>query len=140
MYNKIKEHIKRHETVYGCIVTGIGVAGFTTIIMRKYYAGSLGLTAPEGLGSTGGFGKIQTRAFSLAFSQTNCGNAITSIHTGKPGHPGYITRNLETGQVTRTQTAMAKMFDIPRPLLSDHLNGKIPDVDGMHFERVAISG
>jgi hypothetical protein len=137
--DKIKRHIRKYRVAYSCTVTTLVVAGITATIMRERYAGGLGSTALGGLGSTSELGKVQSR--SLIFSLFNSGNstAVTSIHTGKRGSPGYVTRNLETGHTTSTQTAMAKEFNIPRSLLSDHLNGKLPDVDGFHFERILVA-
>lgn len=135
----VKTHFHKYQAAYSCGAVAVVTAGITALILREHVAEGLGSTAPEGLGSTGGFGRVQTRAFSFALFQKDSGNAVTTIHNGSRGNPGFITRNLETGRVTATQTKMAEEFGIPRSLLSDHLNGKLPDVDGYHFERIAVA-
>ena len=52
------------------------------------------------------------------------------------GHPGWPVRNLETKHVFLSQKEAANAFNIPESLMSGHINGKFPDVDGLHFERI----
>ena len=40
-------------------------------------------------------------------------------------------------EISRLREA-AQAFDIPESVLSGHLKGKFPDVDGLHFERVSL--
>lgn len=61
---------------------------------------------------------------------------VQTTHTGRRGSPGYKTECIETGDNARTQLALAKKMGISPTLLSAHLNGKFPDVNGLHFRRI----
>jgi hypothetical protein len=132
MDNKIREHIKRHKTIYSCVATGIGVATFTTLIMRGRYEGFQ--TEPYGLKTADT--SVTMRPLCFLSKQTNLVNVSNKF--GK-GRPGYLIRNLDTNEYFSSQREAARVFNISETFLSKHLTGKIPNVDGMHFERVAIS-
>lgn len=127
---KIKEHLERHKVLYSCATTGVMFAGITCLIMRSNIAqgGMSRANAQGGLSNTA----------SLIFKNKQIINTITVLERDGRGHPGYPVRNLETKHIEPSQFAMANYFGIPEGLLSGHLNGKFPDVDGLHFERVSF--
>jgi hypothetical protein len=130
MYNKIREHIERHKTIYVCAATGIGVAAFTCIIMRDRHA----------VLQTGADGSDVTTMRSLSFNffskQSESGNVITTISRDGRGHPGYITRWIEGMIDYETQGLAAQEHGVKPSVMSLHIQGKIPDIDGDHFIRV----
>lgn len=136
--NRIKAHVKRHPRAY--IVGGVCLAGITAIVMRKHIPVLQGGAEPILQGGVGELDVVQPRVFSLNFFSHNSGNShtVATIHKGTKGHPGFLTRHVESGTVFENQSAAAKAFDVYPSLLSGHLNGKFPDVDGHHFERVSV--
>lgn len=77
-----------------------------------------------------------TRSFSLNIFSKRSGNIVTAVHDGTRGHPGFRVRNLDHMIDFDTQGAAARAFEIPETIVSKHLNGKLPDAYGKHFERI----
>ena len=130
----MKEHFKKYKVVYLCMGAAVASAGITYLIMRGNAAMIQGVVAPEIQGVTGGPDSVQAKSF--IFSLRNSGDITTNIHQGHRGHPGFRTKNLDTGRVYPTQYQAAKAHGVSPSLMSGHLNGKFPDIDGMHFDRV----
>lgn len=128
---KIKDHFRENKAAY--ISGGLGIiagAGFTCIIMRGRHARIQGVldTAEN---------SVFVRPLSiLSNGMTN--NVVNVIERGGRGHPGYIVQCLETGETFASQVQAANKMNIPEVLLSAHLRGKFPDVDGFHFERLGM--
>ena len=130
MYNEIKEHIKRHKTTYACAATAVGVATFTCIIMRDRHA----------VLQTGADGSDVTtmRSLSFNFLAKESGNVTTTISRDGRGHPGYITRWLEGMTDYETQGLAAQEHGVKPSIMSLHIQGRIPDINGDHFSRVVV--
>jgi hypothetical protein len=126
MIYQIKSHFERNKNTY--II--IGIAGITYLIMRRNIAqGVMGGADAQG-------GSANTASFIFRNKQTiKISNVLA--RDGR-GHPGWPVQNIETKQVFFSQKDAASAFDIPEGLLSGHLKGKFPDVDGLHFERVNL--
>jgi hypothetical protein len=129
---KVKQHIKDHKVVYSCVATGVVSAGITCIIMRSNIRQGW---MDEGIGQ-GSMTNIASR--SLSYKSPQMIKVINVLEREGRGHPGYPVRNLESKHVSLSQQEAADYFGISRQLLSGHLNGKFPDVDGLHFERVNL--
>lgn len=129
MYERIKAHVGRHKSAY-YLGSLIGVAGITYLITRSNIGrGSMG-------GATGRGSVANTASFIFRNKQNI--KITTVLEREGRGHPGWPVQNTETKQVFFSQKQAADAFDIPRQTLSAHLNGKFPDVDGLHFERVNL--
>ena len=129
MLKEVKAHIGRHKVAYftGSVVV---IAGITYVIMRSNIAqGAMG-----GANARGGFANTA----SINFSNKARINITTVLDREGRGHPGWPVQNLETKQVFFSQRDAAKAFNIPEGVLSGHLQGKFPDVDNLHFERVNL--
>lgn len=129
MLDEIKSHFERNKTTY--II--VAVAGITYIIMRSTIAHrgmGVSLNAHRGLANTASFifGKNEQTI-----------NPITVIQRHGRGHSGYPVVNLESGLTTISAREMAKVFDISEGNLSGHLNGRFPDVKGLHFAWADLS-
>ena len=124
---KVKTHFKENKRVY---ITGVVVAGVTTVIMRGRYA--ILLRGMDGLKTAEA--SVTVRPLSFFSNQTN--DIVSTVYNGGRGHSGFMTRNLDYGLVFETQADAARAFNISPSNLSSHLNGKFPDVSGLHFERV----
>ena len=126
-----KEHIRKHKELYIGIGIGVGLAGISWAIMRGNTAqGGVDVNAAQG-------GTIDIA--SLIYRNKGTINAITVMEREGRGHPGWPCRNVETGKNFLSQRDAANYYGVPEGILSAHINGKFPDVDGLHFERVNLS-
>lgn len=128
--NRLKDHFRKHKATYSFGVGGVIFAGFTYVIMRS--SGLRGGPCAKGL--RGGPGNTASQFF----NNKSTINITTVIEREGRGHPGWPVRNLETKQVFLTQKDAADAFNIPESLMSGHVNGKFPDIDGLHFERINL--
>ena len=62
----------------------------------------------------------------------------TNVYGGSKGHPGFVTRCLETGDIFETQGSAAEYYGIPPSILSNHLNRGVDLNEGLHFERLGV--
>lgn len=132
---KIKTHIYKHRVVYSCSVTAVVVAGITFIVMRGRYA-EIKRVSDEDLI----LNKLFVRPFNFLSNNNDINaNIITVIEREGRGHPGYIVRCLETGEVFLSQTQAAIVMEIPATVISDHLRGKFDHANGYHFERICAA-
>jgi len=130
--DKIKEHLKKHKEVY--IVGGVSLAIITCLIMRESHAVlDAGADCPE---------KESVDYLNLFHGKSIFGSvtnsAVTTIHKGTRGNPGFITRCIETNDLFETQGDAARFFSIPEEFLSKHLNHGKELAEGLHFERVGV--
>ena len=65
-------------------------------------------------------------------------NITTNIYNKTKGHPGFVTRCVETGELFETQNTAASFFEIPPSILSRHLNEGLELREGLHFERLGV--
>ena len=65
-------------------------------------------------------------------------NITTNIYNKTKGHPGFVTRCVETGELFETQNAAASFFEIPPSILSRHLNEGLELREDLHFERLGV--
>lgn len=120
---KIKDHIKKYKKIY--IVGGVVLAGITLLIVRGRHAIlQSGMDGPS---------RVTVRPLSFFCNQRDI---VTTIHNGTRGHPGFRVRSLDFMTDYDTQGEVAKIFNISPSMLSSHLNGKIDNVNGLHFERI----
>jgi hypothetical protein len=134
---KIKEHIKKYKREY---IVGIASAGITAITMRGLHSmvSNAALERRHATLQSGvdGLAKVTVRPFSLNFLSKECDNVVTTIHNGGRGHPGFRVRNIEQMIDFDTQGETARAFNISPSILSSHLNGKLDNANGLHFERI----
>lgn len=125
-FEEVKIHLEKHKNVY----VFFGTAIITALIMRSNVlqrGAGIGIL-PRGV----------TNTASQFFTNRSTINVITVLERTGRGHPGYPVRNLETMHPFFSQGEAAKAFGISESALSGHLKGKIPDVSGLHFERVSL--
>lgn len=132
MIDKLKDHIKKHKTLYCSVGTGVVFAGITAIVMRDRHAVlQTGADGPD-------VATVRSLFFNF-FSHQNETNVITTISRDGRGHPGYITRWIEGMIDYETQGLAAKEHGIKPNVMTLHIQGRIPDVNGQHFARVAVN-
>lgn len=128
----MKEHFKKYKTVYIAGATGVTVAGITYLIMRGRY---------ETLASGGVYGletadTLVTMRPITFFSPRTHNGSIKIINRTNHGRRGYLVHSLDTNEFFASQREAAKVFNISEKLLSNHLNGKLPNAEGYRFERL----
>jgi len=127
---KVKKHLKKHKDLYIGIGLGIGFASITWYIMRDRHATLL--SGVDGLKTA----DVSATVRPISFFSNQKNDIVQTIHNGSRGNPGFLTRSVEYGLTFDTQGEAARAFNVSPSILSSHLNGKIPDVDGLHFERI----
>lgn len=129
--DKVVDHVKKHKTIYisGGVVV---IAGITYAIMR-----SKPRPLWRGVEPTSVVKSANTA--SQFFTNKSTINMITVLERDGRGHPGWPVQNLETKQVFLSQRQAAEAFNISPGNLSSHLNGKFPNANGLHFERVNLT-
>jgi hypothetical protein len=110
-------------------VAGVAFAVITYGIMRS-----------TGLQRGPGVSKLQrglTNTASLIFANQTV-NITTVFDRDGRGHPGWPVQNLETKQIFPSQKSAADAIGAHESVMSGHIQGKLPDVHGLHFERVNL--
>jgi hypothetical protein len=92
----------------------------------------------QGVMGESGVQGAPTNTASLIFRNKQTINITTVLDREGRGHPGWPVRNLESKRIFFSQKEAAEAFGIPAPLMSGHIHGKFPDIDGLHFERVNL--
>jgi len=130
---KIKNHVKKHKVAYSCVATGVVVTGITTLIVRGRYVslGNAGLN-----GSNTADSSVTMRPFIFNLMAKQSGNVITTIEREGRGHPGYVTRCLETLVDYTSQADAARWAGVSPGVMSKHIAGLLPNAGGYHFEHV----
>ena len=125
----VKDHLRRNQKTY--IVGGVCLlAGFTCAVMRKNTGHWLYWTpSPD-----------KAQVFSLLnFKGVNTVNVVNTIERQGRGHPGYIVRCLETGELFEAQKVAADVLGISEKNIGRQIAGKLEHANGYHFERVGIA-
>lgn len=129
VFKNVKSHFERHKVAYS-LGAGVAIAGITCLIMR-------GSRLRGGLGISGLRGGPSNTA-SLIFKNKQTINVVTVLDREGRGHPGWPVRNLETKRIFFSQKEAADAIGVTESLMSAHVQGKFPDIDGLHFERVSL--
>lgn len=121
-----KSHFERNKAAY--ISGGVFfIAGVTYLATRGHYAGGL-QSATEG--ST----RITVSPLSLFSNRMTNNTVITTLE--RRGHPGWIVKCKETGELFASQNRAAEANGIDPSIMSRHLNGVFENAQGKHFERI----
>lgn len=134
MKGKVKKHLSAHKELYLGLCVGLTIAGITYLIMRDPES-----ILPSGIDAelpSGSVAPDQAQTGFFIFADTINGDIATTVYNGTRGHPGFITRCIETGELFLTQSSAARSVGSSNSIMSTHLNGKLEDVNGYHFERV----
>jgi lactam utilization protein B len=128
MIDKLKDHIKKHKTLYCSVGTGVVFAGITAIVMRSVAMQSISSSVTGTAGSSvTGTGKR------VAISN------ISFISADRQGPPSWVVRCKETGKIFTSQRSASLEMGIIQTNLSKHLNGLQDNAEGFHFERICMA-
>ena len=111
--DRVKTHFADNKQIYIAVGVGIvvGAAVATTVVKRDAV-------------------KVVTlRIFSP-------GDNLIITNLERRGHPGYLVRCLETGEVYSSINRAAKACSVNAGNLCRHLNGHLEHVKGLHFEKI----
>lgn len=124
-FESVKNHFERHKVAYsfGAGLVTMGFIGYVT-------KGRLGVTLNTPIDSD----TILVRPIALFSKQI-----VTVVKADRQGPPSWIVECLETGEKAFSQRAMAHLKGISPTELSNHLNGRTSDVNGLHFKRLAMA-
>lgn len=137
---KVKQHLKDNKKFYIGLGIGVCIAGITYAIMRGRHVrlpmqSHLLGTSTHAIPPTGNKGFIFCES---SFHKSTL-NLVNVMEREGRGHPGYLTRCVETGLTYLTQTEAALANGIHPTRMSDHLNGRLSHVGGLHFERICMA-
>ena len=122
------------DLVRVCGATALVTVGVTTLVINRRNSG-VASTSNEvrsiDVSPRGVFAHQTTNTHvNDSFNETT----IVNIDN-RTGPPSYIVENLDTGATELSQRAMAYADGVNERDLSKHLNGKLDDVKGNHYER-----
>ena len=129
MINEVKEHIKKHKVAYSCVVTGVGVAGFTCLLMRGVASQHIDR----------GISVVADRGISVIADRSVVTNNVSLISSRRQGAPSWVVRCVETGKIFTSQLGAATEMELPASEISKHLNGMLDHVRGYTFERICMA-
>lgn len=136
-WERVNNHVRKHISLYLTGATALAVG--TSLLMRNHLRVDVPrVSAREVPRATRGSAQAQSRGFSFALYMRNVGNATATVHTGKKGHPGFVTRCLETGALFPSQNKAAEAMGVSPSVMSGHLSGALGSVNDLHFERVFL--
>ena len=139
--DQIKKHYEEYKTAYyicGGAILVVASVLITRGIMKKNLSGVLSVPDTGMLSVPSPNVQLEDSA-SLLFAQgNNINQKVKVIYKGEKGHPGFITKCLETGDVFSSQKKAATFANTSPSNMSSHLSGLFEDVNGLHFERVVV--
>lgn len=118
----LKSHWQKHKTTYlASGVTAIVVGGVTYFLVRR-----TGVTM------------IDNVEMLNQVKQTGIINKNTiEVYVEALGDPGNIVQDLTTGTIYASQNQAAKELGVYPARLTEHFQGKLPDVNGHVFQKIA---
>lgn len=133
-WERFKSHMKRNKQTY--ILSGVGIllgvaGGYT---LAKVGEGSGDVLNLE-------VGDIGDSQVSITAVDNSVDNSETHIHNTPSNYGGYqskIVKNLDTGEIFESQKAAAESIGVNRQMMSRHLDGLYPDLNGFTFERIGF--
>lgn len=128
-FGGLKTHIKRYKMVYSIGTTAV-IAGITGLIIGGRCAGILGV--PDRTVTT-----VFARPLFLFSNHNKMYNVVAVITKEGRGHPGFPILCKETGDVFLSQNGAASWLGVSPGILSSHLKGYRPNIDGFTFERLS---
>ena len=121
----IKNHFLNNKKLYISLGIGLTIGVVTMLVMTKY----------------GNSRNMMTEGNNITVKNVIAKNVtVVTSYLKSRGHPGYIIRCVETGIIFPSQNYAAKLMELDPSKLSKHLCGMIGEVEGFHFERIAIAG
>lgn len=126
-FERVKRHVRENKKFYIGVTTGVGIAGFSYLIMRSAASQSINSSVTGAAGSNViGAGKKVVL------------HNVSFISSNRQGPPSWVVRCIETGDVFTSQRSAALEMGINQVNISKHLNGLQDHAEGFHFERICM--
>lgn len=117
--DQIKKHFQKHKEAYlvggACLATGIALG--VVVMLRK-----------------------NTTLIDVSSIRVLSSGDNNTFIVAANGDPGNVVRCLENNVLYPSQNAAARALNVDKATVSRHLNGVIPDVKGIHLERLGKAG
>lgn len=130
-WERFKSHVERNKQLY--ILTGVGallgIAGGYTLAKIGEDSGDvfeIDLDAGQD---------------AIATVYGDVDNSENHIHNTTHNYGGYqskIVKNLDTGEIFESQKAAVESVGADQQMMSRHLDGLYPDLNGFMFERIGF--
>lgn len=117
---KVKKHVKENRKVYIAAIAGVAVGAVGVIVLKD---------TPTMVSIK------ETLNFKWRSPTTN--NVIVFPALGDPGN---VVQVVETGTIYASQGQAARELGVSATEISQHLNGKNPDVRGKHLKVLGKAG
>jgi len=118
--DKVKQHFKRNSKLYLGIGIGVGVTLIGGAIFAKTPSGQAAIK----------------NVVAMNWKPTVNNTLVYTEGLERRGHPGYIVKCIETGEVFASQQRASDLLNLNPSDLSKHLNGESNHVKGLTFERL----
>jgi hypothetical protein len=128
-FERIKAHVRRNKVRYS-FGAGIAIAGITCVIVK-------GRIATLAYGGVDGLETADTLVTNRPFFSFWSGQS-TIVIRNPIGRPGYLVRDIDTDLYYRSQNMAAQRLGATDKMVSDHMHGKLPHVQGHRLERVPV--
>lgn len=134
MKQKLQAHWNEYRLFYIGTGVGLALAGITYgIVKHKNGKSTYWAHSPMESPPTGHIG------FIFSDSTISDSTFVNVLERDGRGHPGYLTRCLETGLTYPSQKSAAAAFGFDKTHMSDHLHGRLENLGGYHFERICMA-
>lgn len=121
--DKIKKHFRDHKEAYitggVCLVVGAAV---TYLVVK----GDDILANDE-----------VVKFVNIIKGDHNVINQVIEVHMVRPGPKSFVIQCVESQKTWPSMRSAAEDLGINPGKLASHLHGKFPDVNGLHFEKLA---
>lgn len=117
---KIKKHVKDNRKVYIAAVAGVAVGAVGVLVLKD---------TPTLVSIK------ETLNFKWRSPTTN--NVIVFPALGDPGN---VVQVVETGTIYASQGQAARELGVDPAVISNHINGKLPNVKGKHLKVLGKAG
>lgn len=121
---QVKAHLKENKKVY--IAAGITsvVSVAATVIIMKYHSTPVSVTAIQ-------------KGYTITGDVNNIINQIVEVSMSRPGPKAFVVQCLETQKTWPSIRSAAKDLGVGPSTIAKHISGELPDVKGLHFEKLA---
>lgn len=127
--DEVKSHFEKYKFVYLAGGIGVGIAGFTYLIMR-------GVDSSEPISH--GNAVTAERGIAVLGKRVVMSN-VSYISSNRQGPPSWVVRCKETGEIFTSQNAAASAMGLFASEVSQQLTGRKDNVQGFHFERICLA-
>lgn len=121
-WDKIKAHVKRNEDRY----TGFAAGAVTSAVLFGLHVHMNGT----------GRGQVSISNPALINIKPESTTNQIQVNMLRPGPKSHVVQCIETGAVFPSIRQAGRDLGIPASVISGHLNGKLDNAGGLHFDKI----